>query len=351
MENYFLQTQEWMNFWQDNTNFNHKTYFFRNKLLKAYVQEYPWQLKEKFWYIAKGPVIDRLNIDDKPNKEELKNSLEEILNEIAKEAEKQNINYLKIDLDDTVTNILEINNNDEALTFLKSLNINEVKKVKISSKKIQYLQCTVNSVDCDFDSNSLSINEFYDQSQSFWSKANERVRRYSRKILKKVQTKELTVDTDKTIENFNLFWQIHKETSIRQNFPTQTKEYLQNMCFSSFGRLIIIKDEQNQAQVVWLGIALNNTLYYLLGGNSQESLKNHYQYLIQIMAVKICYDEKLHFYDMGGYDALSGYGQFKDGYRGKMRTFFGPFDLILKPIKYDFINTISNGAKLIKKIT
>ena len=294
----------------------------------------------------------------------------------------------------------------------------------------------------------VDLVDFYEQNTTLWQSFNERVRRYSRKILREYQTKYQII-TAKSDQLFEDFYQLHLETSLRQKFPTQSKEYLRELFWQDFVRIIVIKknnylenvtknksiqtnlkskvankitdkieisssnlnsknsletknidkineknsqnlkinlnnlesktkicqkselakvekeetenDKQqveteienyleNSTESVFLGLVLDGTLTYLLGGNSENALKNHLQYLLQIQALLIAFEEKCHFYDMGGWENGSGYGEFKNGYRGSLRVFFGPFDLIISPFRYRFFNFIINFGKLAKKL-
>ncbi len=236
-----------------------------------------------------------------------------------------------------------------------------------------------------------NLANFYEQNAILWQSFNERVRRYSRKILKDYQKGKYVIITDKTDQVFEEFYQLHTETATRQNFPTQSKNYLRQLFDQDFSRVIIIKkietgeilasnstQELNLSQIsnqisaqqvsensalnsdkfaknetvesVFLGIILDGTLTYLLGGNSTNSLKNHTQYLLQMKALEMATVENCQFYDMGGWESGSGYGEFKNGYRGKLRTFFGPFDLVFKPVKYQFIIFLINFGKSLRLI-
>lgn len=89
-------------------------------------------------------------------------------------------------------------------------------------------------------------------------------------------------------------------------------------------------------------------LTYLLGGNSQDGLTGNVQYLLQLTALWLCYQENCRFYDMGGWEFGTGYSQFKNHYKGNLQTFFGPFDFVLKPINYNLTNFAINFAKKIR---
>jgi FemAB family len=247
-----------------------------------------------------------------------------------------------------------------------------------------------------------NLTRFYNQNELLWQSFNERVRRYSRKLLKDYQNGKYLIITEKSDQTFEEFYQLHTETATRQNFPTQNKNYLRQLFDQDFSRVIIIKkietnensvlkstqktqnidqklaQELNSTQVsnqistqqtskilapnsgkfaknetvesAFLGIIFDGTLTYLLGGNSTASLKNHTQYLLQMKALEMTSVENCQFYDMGGWESGSGYGEFKNGYRGKLRTFFGPFDLVFHSPKYQFVIFLINFGKSLRQI-
>jgi hypothetical protein len=337
---YFLQTKAWLEFWLKASGKKHNYHYFENEELFCYVYEYPWQLGQKFWYIPKGPIIKNNNI----TKKDLETSLNSLTQKITNSAE-NSIAFLKIDFDDYLTKVLNIEFNTQMYDFFYPTFPDQI---NLTAKPIQYLSCTVRSLaDLPILKSEINLQQAYNETELFWNSTNEKVRRYSRKTLKLVDDKQIRVSTDKTQENFEAFWQIHSQTSARQGFNTQSKEYLQTFFLQDFARIIVIYDNDNQPHCVWLGISLNNTLLYLLGGNTETSFRLHLQYLVHIAAIKIARSEKLDFYDFGGFDKNSGYGQFKESYKGVERIFLGPLDMILKPKTYWFINKLLQLKNLI----
>ncbi len=347
--NYFLQTPEWMNFWIGYNKLNHRVHHFQEGSLLCYIQEYPWQLGTKFWYIPKAPVFTEQK--SRLNQETILQDLDNLYSKITKQAKENGIIFIKNDFDDTLTNQLGIENDQDLIQSLGELKSLSNLKLVPNTKKIQYLECTY----CDISylpkaSPDQNLQEFWDDNQSFWAKCNEQVRRYTRKSLKDYNQGLYTINTEKTTENFEAFWSVHRDTTLRQNFSTQPKDYLINFMNSDFGRIITVRDQSGVPMSVWLGVKIENTLYYILGGNSDIALKSRTQYLLQLAAVQLAKQEGCDYYDMGGYEAGSGYGQFKDGYKGIHREFLGPVDIVLDPIKYKAINLISSTAKSIKNL-
>ena len=352
---YFLQTLSWVKFWKKASNKNHDYKLFEDQNYYTFVYEYPWKLKQKFWYIPKGPILKKSrNLTNNTNqsnnqdykldyKLELKNFLEQII----KEAKQNNICFIKIDFDDTLTKALDYKSIDDYFNYLKQsfpclLIINK-------SKKIQYLQATV----CDLshqpkqDLESDNLVTFYENNQPFWSKTNQQVKRYTKKILKEFESGKYSYSFEKSDANFQAFWEIHDSTTKRQQFSTQPKEYLHQMMLEEFGTICVIYNKDNQPASVFLGVMLDGCLYYILGGNSENGMKERTQYLLQAVVIRHARLNQCNYYDMGGYSEGSGYSIFKDGYRGEFREFLGPIDLVIKPNTYKGIN---NCLKIFRKI-
>lgn len=245
--------------------------------------------------------------------------------------------------------------------------------------------------------NFQALNNFYEKSQELWVSFSPRIRRYTRKILKELEQKKFEITIEKTQKTWQDFYNVHIQTAQRQNFPTQNEKYLRELFWQEFTRIIIIRDKKGEVESVFLGILQDNSkslvtknqvnqrvnpqkletlqnnsqqnlnlsnlsenstkrpknqkiFTYLLGGNSQAGLTNNVQYLLQLSALWLCAKENCQFYDMGGWEFGTGYSEFKNGYRGNLQTFFGPFDFVLKPKQYNLTNFAINFAKKIRNL-
>ena len=197
-------------------------------------------------------------------------------------------------------------------------------------------------VETGFSSSVLS--QFFVNTRQFWSRTNENVRRYTKKSLQS----GWNISADKTDENFEAFWHVYQSTSDRQQFFTHHKSVVQNLMKYDFSRIIILRDQNNQPQSVWMGIVSDSTLTYLYGGNTPDSFKNYGQYLLHLVALKMTSDEGLQYYDLGRYDPEKSYSKFKENYHGTIRNFLGPIDLIISPVKYYSINFLIRVVKFLK---
>ena len=333
---YFLQTKSWGEFWLKSNPKNHKLIEISIENETHFIYEYPWQLGQKFWYIPRANLGKTYTSN---------------LQKIITKARGQKVVFVKMDFDDEWLEQNKIENNSKLLDLLKKLPV----QPKLSHKKLQFNQTPVLSLEGILKADSEKINveiedpqalqNFYQNTQDFWSQTNQNVRRYTKKSL----TKNWQISTQKTEQNFQNFLQIYNQTKERQGFAIQTKSYLKNLFKHLDSRLILLSNSAGQPQAFWFGWVSENTLTYLYGGNTPESFKNYGQYLLHLVAVAMGYQENLNFYDLGGYDSKSGYGKFKENYRGQIRNFLGPVDLVLKTSKYQLINLIIKAVKFLKR--
>lgn len=338
---YFLQTSQWSQFWLEHVQKNHQIHFISHKNenieLSAYIYQYPWHLGKSFLYIPKGPIF---KIYGNISKNQIVAEYKVFLNKITKFATQNKYIFIKLDFDYQFTNLLGIHDSETLLRLIEKL---VPLHIKLSEKKLQYLSTM--TLDCSRLQKSDDMTEFLDTNKDFWSQTNENIRRYTRKALKQ----NWQVDTSKTTDNFEAFWQVYESTAKRQKFAIHPKSYFNTMFKKKFVRIIVLKDEQNIPHCCWFGVLLNDTLYYLYGGNDNYSFDHQGQYLAHLIALQIASNEKIKQYDLGGYDSEKGFGKFKEGYRGNIVNFLGPVDIVLQPKIYNLINTVINFVKKLKK--
>ncbi len=370
---YFLQTKTWSDFWQENNDSPHKVLEFqltklidkRRITLRTLVYQYPWHLGQIFWYIPKGFFL----VDENENTidwncvdvEDLEKMLVELIGNIQLDAKKNNIIYIKIDFEEELTKWLNFENQTQIVEFLQHyLSYKCIPNTKI----IQYLATITLDIKSNLETknktleinksesnsqnssqiSSQSLLEFFNSTQTFWKTTNSNVRRYTKKSLE--QNWEISVE--KTESNFEAFWAIYNYTKDKHNFAIQTKEYCRSLFDKEFSRVIIIS-RGGAPQGVWLGIVIEDTVTYLYGGNTDLSYENYGQYLIHLVAVNLGTESNCNYYDLGGYDPNKGFGKFKENYKGTIRNFLGPIDMVINPLKYRFIDSIIKLAKLVKR--
>ena len=377
---YFLHQNDWADFWNLANGAGHQSLEISssNGLLFTKVYIYPWQFKQKFAYLGRFPAYKNLAELKKLSQPEFQTELISLLEKIKEKAVELDLAFLKFDFEDQFLDDFEFENltfnpnKKDFQTLIQEIFKTQLDFPKINSKtkKIQYLATMTLDLHQAIDDlqnlknsqkeklekfqnqkknleketvkiQDLDLAEFYQLTQAFWKTTNQNIRRYTKKSLKQ----NWQISLAKTPENFEKFYQVYLKTAQRQKFAIHSKDYLRKFFDSSFSRIIILENQENQPQAVWLGIKSKQTLTYICGGNTQESFKFYGQYLIHLVAIFLASLENLPFYDLGGYDPALSFTDFKRGYRGKIRKFPGAVDVVLKPQRY---NLITGLIKLIK---
>ena len=364
-ETYFLQCQDWAKFWQEANGVGHIFLWFHTKVndkytLSTLVYQYPWHFGQSFWYIPKGGVLTNKNDTNYSvnsfsswqdiEQSELQYLFCDLNKQIYDSAKAQKISYIKVDWEEGLTQRLGLKTNKDLEHFYQNnfkntKNYKNFQLAKISSKTIQYLSTI--TLDLSTISPVEDLEQFFIDSKSFWKTTNSNVNRYTKKSLELSIALNWDISTQKTESNFELFWQVYNQTKDRQHFTIQPKAYMRHFFDQDFSRIIVIKDQDNQPQCVWMGIVFGDTITYLYGGNTDYSFDNYCQYLTHLVAIKMAVSEKLLKYDLGGYDPNKGFGKFKSNYKGTIRNFLGDIDIPIHLIKYTITN---NTIKLIKFI-
>ena len=268
----FLDFKNWFNFGKDeNEN--------ENWLI---IYEYPWQFGQKMWYcprlwcnfenkleIDKNENLDKIQLENENETRKIKIKFAKILTKIQKIAQKNQITFLKFELDlktdledleakkelengnnlwqkilknEKIEN-LKIINSDKKLQYLSTiiLDLGELKigqnlenqtgklekeKNKINVKNVNELEQKKGEVSKnDLQISNGKIQNFWSQNEKIWTKLLDKRTRYgSRKSLNFWQ-----IDSEKTEENFELFYNLCLETAKRQKFAIHPKKYLKTL--------------------------------------------------------------------------------------------------------------------------
>ena len=360
--NYFWQTKEWASFWKKANASGHEVYQIHCQLtedpyqtgLQAYIYRYPWYFGQNFLYLPRGPVLVNAQ-SNSISAESAKSLWQAFGQELGTLAKQLGSVFVKLDFDDHLARQLKLTDTTSFQTFLQNYWPNQ--RFNWQAKALQYTQTLV--LDCSnlklpetnspFVGESLELDtlrNFFEVNTSFWSTVNQTTRRYTRKSL----AESWSVDLRKNPQTFSEFWQILRSTSRRQGFSTHPKDYYATLLKQDFSRLLILRDTRGKAQAAWLGISLNRSLVYLYGGNLDKSRSHYGQYLLHLSALYLATVEGCVSYDLGGYQADSGYGQFKAGYGGLLKTFLGPVDIIFKPKTYALINFLRQLVHHIREL-
>jgi hypothetical protein len=342
---YFLQTLEWAEFWKsahdDKHSYQEFSYTYNEITFTEIGYTYPWYFGQSFLYLPRFCVIIS---DSNPTQQEIQSGLREFLNLIIQKAQGFNHTFIKLDTGFDFQVATGITTNEELNNLIQS--INPKLFLTQSQKPLQYLSTMVlNHENLVTKLPTETYLDFYLNNKEFWSKTNENVRRYTKKSC----SQEWQIDTSRTQENFEKFWQVYQHTAQKHDFGIHPKNYFETMIKHDFVRIITLSDEHG-VQSVWFGVVFEDTMYYLYGGNTDISFKKYGQYFIHLIATKLISQERLKSYDLGGYDPNKGFGKFKEGYRGEIVTALGPIDIILKKTHWYLTkSTVTLVKKLINR--
>jgi lipid II:glycine glycyltransferase (peptidoglycan interpeptide bridge formation enzyme) len=316
---YFIQTSLWAQFWKEASLPGHNFFELGKSPNIVIVYQYPWQLGHNFLYIPKTAYFNQ-----------------EIHTELLQLAQRLRSSFIKIDFDDQ---------------YKDFSSVTQLPGAKISKKTLQFMQTMTldtSTIVTYPDEGVIDWKLFFSKNvANFWSHTNQNIRRYTKKSCEQ----GWVVSTEKSLSNFEAFWSVYSETKDRQQFAIQPRSYLEHLFRQDFSRIIILRDSLGIPQCVWLGLSTEHTLTYLAGGNSAYSFDHYGQYLAHLVATHIAGSEKLSFYDLGGYNPDLGFGKFKEGYRGIIRVFQGPIDIITRPLVFRLISSLIAITKKIQRHT
>lgn len=302
---YFTTTSEWSSFWQKTQNDLERHFVFQEET----IYEYTTISGIKYWYIPHLGYKKHLNTN--------------FINSLKTIAKQSKISYITFEVEDSSTGFEQILNQTQTPLNKKQYNQTIVINLK-------------DAVQCQ------NPTEFISSNNSIISSFNQTVRRKIRKSIKY----NWLYETQKSKKTFEDFWYIYNKTADRQNFRTHQKKYYFDLFKESNSIIIVIYDNNLTPQGTWFGWKSQDTLTYLYGGNSQVSLQNYGTYYLQLQAMCLASQLNLTWYDLGGYTPNSGYGRFKEGFRGILRTFPGPYDIVINNKTYFLLKVIKRIRKL-----
>lgn len=305
-ESYFLKSKEWADFWANSQEDLTNHFLWEGET----IYEFKYKLNSKFWYVPH--LGENGEIDEK------------FIKKLKKEGQKNFVDFISFEISDSAKK-------------------NDV-KFKNPLRKIQYNATILVNTENLKTGNNLS--DFVKNNPEMMANFASSFRR---KIKKSLQ-KNWSISVEKNEQNLQNFLKIYKETALRQRFATHPDSYYKQLFKLKNSKIIILFNKKNEVCGGWLGWKSAENLTYLYGGNNEESLQELGQYIIQLTALKICAEEKLRFYDLGGWEKNTGYGRFKEGFHGILRQFDGPFDIIINPYKYYILKTMGKIKNLIKTV-
>ena len=154
-------------------------------------------------------------------------------------------------------------------------------------------------------------------------------------------------------KDFQIFFDLYKETGIRQGFYFRPESYLKKAweIFSSHNACdILIAEYEDKPLASWMLFVSDGVLYYPYGG-STETMKNlQANCLIGWEAIKYGKEKGCELFDMWGAavdlndvkDEYFGFSQFKAKYGGDHVVYIDSYDLVLNEPVYKMFNLANN---------
>ena len=171
--------------------------------------------------------------------------------------------------------------------------------------------------------------------------------------IKYAQKKGVTTRLAKTEEDFGVFYELFKETSIRQKYFVRAKSYYQKIweMFRTEGMAHIITTyHDNTPLASWMLLSYQDILYYPYGGSSEKFKNLHGSTLVGWEAILLGKRLGCHTFDMWGAaddindteDPWWGFTNFKLRFGGKYVKYIDSFDYVLNPSVYKMFSVANS---------
>lgn len=167
--------------------------------------------------------------------------------------------------------------------------------------------------------------------------------RYNTRLAEK---RGVQIIEDSTIEGFEDYWKLTKETTSRQGFYTHNREYHFRMWQTLSGKggmaHLLKAVYKGETLVTWVLFILNGILYYPYGASSDKFREVMASNLMMWEAIKFGKAHNCKLFDLWGStgpnpkanDPWLGFHRFKEGYGAELVEFVGTYDLIINPALY-----------------
>lgn len=169
--------------------------------------------------------------------------------------------------------------------------------------------------------------------------------------IKVAQKHGVVVAEEHTQEAFEIFWQLTKETTSRQQFFAHTKQYHQDQWAilphasqeDTLSSHLLFAKYQGKPLTAWILFVFKDMLYYPYGASSQEHRETMHSTLMMWEAIQFGKKHHLKSLDLWGAaepnakpsDPWVGFTQFKERFGPTRIEFVGSYDLVINPILYE----------------
>ncbi len=161
------------------------------------------------------------------------------------------------------------------------------------------------------------------------------------------QKRGVKIVEDNSQKGFEQYWQLMEETTKRQKFYAHNKAYHQLMWqeMSRAGIAHLLRAVyKKETLAAWILFAFNGVLYYPYGASTRRHQEVMASNLMMWEAIRLGKSLGCKKFDLWGTpgpdpkpdDPWFGFHRFKMGYRPEIVEFIGTYDLVLRPVFYQF---------------
>ncbi|KKS16628.1 MAG: Methicillin resistance protein [candidate division WWE3 bacterium GW2011_GWA1_41_8] len=163
------------------------------------------------------------------------------------------------------------------------------------------------------------------------------------------QRKGVTVRTGETEEDFDAFYTLLKDTSVRQKYYIHPRIYYKKLwdMLHPVGIVhMLTAYYEEKVLASWMLFIYDNVVYYPYGGSSEEHKNLFASTLVAWETIKLGKEKECHTFDMWGAaknpedesDTWHGFTSFKLKFGGKFVDYIGSYDWVLNKPLYDTFN-------------
>ncbi|MCL5433157.1 MAG: peptidoglycan bridge formation glycyltransferase FemA/FemB family protein [Patescibacteria group bacterium] len=179
------------------------------------------------------------------------------------------------------------------------------------------------------------------------------------------QKHDVQIIKDNSERSFKRYLELTKETTARQKFFAHDEKYhklmwesLKNQKPDGLSAHLFLAKSNSKILAAWIVFIFKDTLYYPYGASSGENREVMASNLMMWEVIKFGKKMGLKKFDMWGSlgpdpqknDPWFGFHRFKQGYGPRLVEFVGSYDLIIKPLHYEFYKLADKIRWLILKI-
>lgn len=153
------------------------------------------------------------------------------------------------------------------------------------------------------------------------------------------QKQSVEIVEDNSAKAFEKYWQLTKETTLRQGFYAHTEKYHRLMWKSlhpaGIAHLLTAR-YKGEIITTWTLFVWHDFLYYPYGASTDKYKNVMANNLMMWEAIKFGKKQGLTTFDLWGREEGKGFTRFKEGYNPKVVEFLGTWDLVAGPLYWPY---------------